>query len=77
MKIIRAVNTVAEITNVKIKGEKDMKENYTVCNCMQVKYNDIATALEGHNKFEDVLMQYRPLRIVQQGAADVMTRFLK
>lgn len=32
-----------------------MKENYTVCNCMQVSYNDIATALEGHTKFEDVV----------------------
>lgn len=32
-----------------------MKENYMVCNCMQVSYNNIADALEGHNKFEDVL----------------------
>ena len=64
MKITRAVNTVAEITNVKIKGEKDMKENYTVCNCMQVKYNDIATALEGHNKFEDVLKLFDAVQAV-------------
>ncbi|MBQ8319317.1 MAG: (2Fe-2S)-binding protein [Clostridia bacterium] len=32
-----------------------MKENYTVCFCMKVDYNDIADALEGHTKFEDVL----------------------
>ena len=32
-----------------------MKENYMVCNCMQVSYNNIADALEGHAKFEDVL----------------------
>ncbi|PWM72228.1 MAG: (2Fe-2S)-binding protein [Bacillota bacterium] len=32
-----------------------MKENYMVCNCMQVSYNNIADALEGHGKFEDVL----------------------
>ncbi len=32
-----------------------MKENYTVCNCMQVSYNDIASALEGHSKLEDAI----------------------
>ena len=32
-----------------------MKENYMVCNCKQVSYKDIADALEGHNKLEDVL----------------------
>ena len=35
-----------------------MKENYIICNCMQVSYNDIADALEGHNKFEDVLQLF-------------------
>ena len=32
-----------------------MKENYMVCNCMQVSYSNIADALEGHTKFESVL----------------------
>ena len=32
-----------------------MKENYTVCNCMQVSYNDIANALHKLDKFDDVL----------------------
>ena len=32
-----------------------MKENYMVCNCKQVSYSDIADALEGHSKLEDVL----------------------
>lgn len=32
-----------------------MKENYIVCNCMQVSYFSILDALEGHNKFEDLL----------------------
>jgi NAD(P)H-nitrite reductase large subunit len=31
-----------------------MKENYMVCNCKQVSYHDIATALETHTKLEDV-----------------------
>ncbi len=31
-----------------------MKENYTVCNCKQVSYHDIVSALENHNKFEEV-----------------------
>ena len=32
-----------------------MKENYIVCNCKKVSYNDIASALETHSKFQDVL----------------------
>ena len=32
-----------------------MKENYTICNCKQVSYIDIANALESHTKFENVL----------------------
>ncbi|MEE1318790.1 MAG: (2Fe-2S)-binding protein [Ruminococcus sp.] len=35
-----------------------MKENYTVCNCMQVSYADIANALETHNKFDNVLSAF-------------------
>ena len=35
-----------------------MKENYMVCNCMQVSYNSIASALEGHTKLEDVLQLF-------------------
>ena len=32
-----------------------MIENYMVCNCMQVSYNDIADALHNLTKFDDVL----------------------
>ena len=39
-----------------------MKENYTVCNCMQVSFNDVATALEGHQKFEDVLALFKAVQ---------------
>ena len=31
-----------------------MKENYTVCNCMQVSLFDIEDAMKDHQKFEDV-----------------------
>ena len=39
-----------------------MKENYTVCHCKQVKYSDIADALEGHEKFEDVLKLFEDVQ---------------
>ena len=32
-----------------------MTENYTVCNCMKVKYADIVDALQNNDKFDDVL----------------------
>ena len=35
-----------------------MKENYMVCNCMQVSYSDIADALHNMKKFEDVLSAF-------------------
>lgn len=41
-----------------------MKENYIVCNCMQVKYGDIAAALEGHSKLEDVLELFKVVQEV-------------
>lgn len=41
-----------------------MKENYTVCHCMQVTYNQIAVALEGHGKFEDVLQLFDAVQAV-------------
>ena len=34
-----------------------MKENYMVCNCMQVSYNKIADALEGHTVFAADLLE--------------------
>ncbi len=36
-----------------------MVENYVVCNCMQVSYNDIADALHNLNKFDDVLSTFK------------------
>ena len=35
-----------------------MKENYMVCNCMQVSYADIANALDTLNKFDNVLSAF-------------------
>ena len=35
-----------------------MTENYTVCNCMQVKYGDILDALQDNKKFDDVLTAF-------------------
>ena len=41
-----------------------MKENYTVCNCMQVSYHDIVSALENHNKMEDVEKVFKDVQDV-------------
>ena len=35
-----------------------MKENYTVCNCMQVNYSDIADVIDSNNNFESVLSAF-------------------
>lgn len=39
-----------------------MKENYTVCNCMQVSYSNIADALDGQDKLEDVLELFKKVQ---------------
>ena len=41
-----------------------MTENYTVCNCMQVSYNDIADALHNLDKFDDVLGTFKKVQDV-------------
>lgn len=41
-----------------------MKENYTVCNCKKVSYNGIASALDGHGKFEDVIKLFDEVQAV-------------
>ena len=41
-----------------------MKENYMVCNCKKVSYNDIADALHNHNSFEDVLDVFEDVKKV-------------
>ncbi len=41
-----------------------MKENYTVCNCAKVSYNDIANALETHSKMEDVIKVFEDVQKV-------------
>ena len=41
-----------------------MKENYIICNCMQVSYNDIASALEGHDKLEDAVKLFEDVQKV-------------
>ena len=41
-----------------------MKENYIVCNCKQVSYKDIANALEGHSKLEDVIGLFREVQAI-------------
>ena len=35
-----------------------MVENYTVCNCKTVSYNDIADALHNLKRFDDVLSAF-------------------
>ena len=39
-----------------------MKENYIVCNCKKVSYNDIVNALEGHDKFEDAIKVFEDVQ---------------
>ena len=41
-----------------------MVENYMVCNCMQVSYNDIADALHNLSNFEDVLTSFKKVQDV-------------
>ena len=41
-----------------------MIENYMVCNCMQVSYNDIADALHNLTKFDDVLGAFKKVQDV-------------
>ena len=35
-----------------------MFENYLICNCKQVRYGDIANALDKLPKFDDVLLAF-------------------
>ena len=41
-----------------------MKENYMICNCKQVSYNDIANALDTMDKFDDVLKAFEEVQKV-------------
>ena len=41
-----------------------MKENYTVCNCMQVSYGDIVDALHEHENLTDVLKAFEAVQMV-------------
>ena len=41
-----------------------MQENYMVCNCKQVSYNDIADALHQQSKFENVLSAFEDVQKV-------------
>ena len=41
-----------------------MKENYMVCNCMQVSYNDIADAMDSFKNFDDVLGTFKKVQEV-------------
>ncbi len=41
-----------------------MKENYTVCNCKQVSYADIADAMEENKNFTDVLTAFEDVQKV-------------
>ncbi len=40
----------------------DMHENYMVCNCKQVSYNDIANAVDNNKKFDDVLSTFEDVQ---------------
>ncbi len=41
-----------------------MKENYTVCKCKKVTYNDIADALHKMDRFKDVLNVFEDVKKV-------------
>ena len=41
-----------------------MKENYTVCNCKQVSYADIANAMDEHKSFDSVLSVFEDVQKV-------------
>ena len=41
-----------------------MQENYMVCNCKQVSYNDIADALYQQSRFENVLSAFEDVQKV-------------
>ncbi len=41
-----------------------MKENYTICHCKQVSYNDIADALHKSTDFTDVLNAFEDVQKV-------------
>lgn len=46
--------------------EKPQEGNYTVCNCMQVKYWDILDALEDCKKFDDVMKTFEAIKDMTQ-----------
>lgn len=39
-----------------------MVENYMVCNCMQVSYSDIASAMDTLDKFDEVLNTFKKVQ---------------
>ena len=41
-----------------------MQENYMVCNCKQVSFNDIATALENEKDFDSVMAAFKSVQDV-------------
>ena len=43
-----------------------MKENYTVCNCMQVSYADIANALDENKNFDSVIDAFKGIQEATQ-----------
>ena len=43
-----------------------MTENYMVCNCKHVSYNDIADAMQQSAKFDDVLKAFESIQHMTQ-----------
>ena len=41
-----------------------MKENYMVCNCKKVSFNDIANALHTHENFDSVMDAFEDVKKV-------------
>ena len=41
-----------------------MQENYMVCNCKQVSFNDIANALENEKDFDSVMAAFESVQNV-------------
>ena len=41
-----------------------MQENYTVCNCKKVSFNDIANALDNMKSFDSVMTAFKDVQNV-------------
>ena len=60
----KILQVIDKNTKIKISEANKMQENYMVCNCKQVSYNDIADALHQQSRFENVLSAFEDVQKV-------------